>query len=295
MAALGLQEFVDALRPCTTADEIFTVFQRDIEAEGFQNISFGRMNDGDFFEVLYFHDPEGTPRDYFNENFAESDPVVQMPTHSASPFSCSESNTHFGQARSAQTVIEVCRDLDLYGDISIPFHGPNGRCDIFCLGLREKRTIGPAHMAVITMKAYATWLRFNDIKAAAQLAAIVTRPAPSAGTVPDGCAECRHHDGPAKITHDECRALVIADTSYRRYRSGFTELNDMIIDIVGPDNFNQLQYRGLLIDEPDDERMRFVARPSPIATAHLKTCPAVPEIREQVWLLYVNNNERPDL
>lgn len=287
MAAHPLEEFIDSLRRYTSEEQLFAAYRREIEAEGFQNISFGRLKDGEFFEAPLVHVPEGAVGIYFNENFAENDPVVLHLQNAKSTFTWVEANARFGQTRPAQTVIEVCRDLGLHSGVTIPFHGPKGRCDIFSLSLRDKRQIDPARMTIITMKTYATWLRFNEIDALRGATNAASHP-PANLTVAG-----QHRDGTYKITAEECRGLVIADIAHSRYRAGLTELNDSLAKVLGEDLFDQLKYRGLLIDEPDDARWHYSARPTPVARAHLRTCADVARVRDQIWQLYVRIDERP--
>lgn len=286
MAALDLQEFVDQIGRCTTEDQLFERYRSDIENEGFQNISFARLGGPQFFEAPFIHVPDGAASVYFNENFAEHDPVFAALPTSANPFTWASVNDSPGLSAPAVTVVETCRDLGLHSGFAIPVHGPGGRCDLFSLSLRDKRTIDPARMTIITMKTYATWMRYNEIDCAARL------QLQAAGS---DCAggHAHHHDGLARITSEECRALVVADIAHRRYRAGLTELNDKLLDVLGKVMFERLRDRGLLADLPDDARWRYFASPTPLARAHLRTCPSVAPVRDTVWQLYVRADERP--
>jgi hypothetical protein len=291
MPSHRLEEFIDSLRRCQTSDELFALYRADIEAEGFQNIVFSQLGTDDGFEVPFLNVPDGAAGVYVSENFAEYDPVLAAVPLTRSPFSWANANLRTELSRPARTVIEVCRELGLHSGITIPLHGPGKRCDLFSLSLRDKRSIDPASLPIVAMKSYAAWVRFYEIDEARKFASLDRITGRQEATA--NGAEAPHRDGSAKISPDECQALVIADVAHRRYRAGLPELNDKLTTVLGVEMFDRLQRRGLLYDEPDDNRWRYFARPSPIARAHLRTCGHVAGVRDQIWQLHVRLDERP--
>jgi hypothetical protein len=293
MPAPALEAFVDAIGRCKTGGELFSIFQKNIEAEGFQNIVFSQLGTDDGFEVPYLSAPEGAAAIYFSENFAEHDPILWSAKQTPVPFTWADATSRLDLTRPARRVMEVCRDIGIHSGITIPLHGPGRRCDLFSLSLRDKRQIDPARLNIITMKSYAVWLRFYEIDDALQLALpekIANDPQVASGS---GGMTASHTDGSADISEDECHALIITDIAHRRYRAGLPELNDKLTNVLGAEMFDRLKRRGLVFDEPDDTRWRYFAKPSPIARSHLRFCSNVANVRDDLWQLHVRMDERP--
>jgi Autoinducer binding domain len=293
MPAYPLDAFVDAVGRCKTADDLFAVFRRDIEAEGFQNIAFSQLGTDEGFEIPFLSVPDGAASVYFSENFAEHDPVLITAKQSAAPFTWAEVISKLDLARPARRVMEVCRDIGLHSGITIPMHGPGRRCDLFSLSLRDKRSLDRTRMNIITMKSYAVWLRYYEIADAFAFDFPADAPGASVGVPVRVANAASHLDGSAAISEDECQALVITDIAHRRYRAGLPELNDKLTKVLGAEMFDRLKRRGLVFDEPDDARWRYYAKPSPIARSHLRTCMGVPGVRDNLWQLHVRLDERP--
>jgi Autoinducer binding domain len=293
MPVRALDEFVDAVGRCKTAEQLFSAFRADVEAEGFQNIVFSQLGTGEGFEIPFLSVPDGAAGVYFSENFAEHDPVLANVKQSAAPFTWSEVISKLDLARPARRVMEVCRDIGLHSGITIPMHGPGRRCDLFSLSLRDKRSLDPARLNIITMKSYAVWLRYYEIADAFQFDFSRNTSSAPDSVQERATAAASHFDGSAAISQDECQALIITDIAHKRYRAGLPELNDKLSNVLGAEMFDRLKRRGLVFDEPDDTRWRYFARPSPIARSHLRTCIGVPGVRDNLWQLHVRMDERP--
>jgi hypothetical protein len=292
MPSRTVEEFSERIRRCSTADELFAVFRKDVEAEGFQNIAFSQLGTDEGFEIPYLNVPDGTASVYFAENFAEHDPVLAIVPQTTSPFSWAEAPKFLELSRQARNVMESCRELGVHSGITIPMHGPGRRCDLFSLSLRDKLSIDPASVPIVAMKSYATWVRYYEIDGIQQFNGL-QEIAGDGAAAPHESLSTPHRDGSARITKEECQALVITDIAHRRYRAGLTDLNDNLTTVLGVEMFDRLQNRGLIFDEPDDMRWRYFARPSPIARSHLRTCGHVPSMRERIWQLHVRLDERP--
>lgn len=292
MTPNSLDEYAAAVTACVTTDELFALYRAEMEAEGFQNISFLKYSPSGDHEIPFLELPSGFPGVYLAENLADDDPVFVTMRQTSRPFTWADMMIRCDWHKPARNVMSTCRDLKVHGGLSIPFHGPNGQCDVFGLSYRDKRTIDPARLSLVTLKTFTCWYRYQDIEAANAVLSLAGLTN-SVASKPRREKILAHAAGPAGISAQECRALVIVDVSDRRYRSGLTELNDKIPQVVGEELFGRLLTRGLIYDEPDDERWRFYSRPSPIGRAHLKKCPSVTAVREQIWRLHVRKDERP--
>ncbi len=292
MGPSPLEVYVAEISACSTADDVFIAFRKEMQREGFENIVFVRyMPDGEH-EIPFIELPPEMPRVYLGEKFIESDPVVLSLGMRTKPFMWSDMMREFDWDKRSRHVYGACEDLGCMNGLTIPFHRPNGRCDFFSLSYRQKRTIDPARQTAVQMKAYATWLGINDFDTRYSYPGL----GPSAGAPASGAVSCCHRAGTnMEISADECRAIVAVDIAYRRYKAGFIELNATVQSFIGKDVIDALIDRGIIYEDTDDDHWRFVFRPGPIARAHLKSCPAVPYHRDDVCRRIVRSTERPEV
>ena len=288
MQPATLDDYVGSVGRCATIDDLMSVYRKEIASEGFQNLVIFRTGGPNGIEIPYLEMPDGFVSSYLAENFIDIDPVLAAVPQFARGFRWDDLMRRSDVSKPARDMMGACGELGVRSGVTMIFHGPDGRSDCFSLSCRDKRTTDKVRMEIINLKTYSTWLRFTAIEAISHLRGFGT----SAAIEPNSLSPA-HSDGPLSINEQECRALVIAQTAYRRYRAGLIELSDSLPDILGPDMFDRLQRRGLIYDEPDDLRWRYYTKPSPIAHAHLNTCGAVTSVRNEIWQLHVRGNERP--
>lgn len=207
MRPVPLEDYVSEIAACTTADQAFAVFRREVEAEGFQNVVFVRHMPSGEHEVPFIELPEDFPRVYLGENFFEGDPVLLSLKLRSRPFTWDEMMRDHDWSKQVRDVFGACGELGAKNGVTIPFHLPNGRCDYFSLSFRQKRAFNVRRLTIINMKAYATWQRFNELDIFRK--AHVHLPSADAPRAQKGSqAECPHHETSVEITAEECHAIV---------------------------------------------------------------------------------------
>lgn len=294
MGPSPLEMYLAEISACTTADDLFVAFRKEMRLEGFENISFLKYSPAGDHELPMLDVPDHFAHTYLASRFIDDDPVITLLGQKKSAFTWSQMMSSRPWSKKARNVMENCRELGVMNGVSIPFYGPEGNCDVFSLSFRSTCVFEPARLPIVSMKTYSCWRRFQEITSAEQVMVRCGFQAASGDAQADHSEACGHHaEGFSGISAEECRALVLTDVAYRRYQAGLTELNDALHVILGQDVYDRLQERGLIYEEPDDDRFRFIAKPSPIARSHLKSCQAVAQIRESVWRLNVRPDERP--
>ena len=288
MPAGSLDDYVNSVGRCMSIGELMSVFRDEIESEGFQNIVLLRMGSDDGLEITYADVPQGLLNTYLAENFPENDPVRAAIPRSAHGFRWDDLLAHGNISKPARDVMGVFEKLGVHSAMTLIFHGAGGRSGCFSLSCRDHHVTDATRREIVNLKTYTTWLRLIAIEAN-QCSRRLVANLPSK----ESLRLEPHADGPLVINAQECRALVIAQTAYRRYQAGLIELSDRLQDIVGLEMFDRLQRRGLIYDEPDDMRWRYYSKPSPIAQAHLKTCAAVTGVRNEIRQLHICASERP--
>ncbi len=292
MPALSVDEYMAAVNACTGSDELFSVYRSEIEREGFQNVVFVRQSHAEIVEVPYLSVADGALETYLEQNLADHDPMVRL-VHNRRPAFTWDEMEQQCVSKAERDTLGICREIGCTGGYAMPFYGPNGMSDVFDITFREPRVMNLSRVNVLSMKTYATWLRFQELDSVA-----ITRQIMQPTEVPGHSKRRRrsprhHHDGLERISAEECRALVICEIAVRRYKAALTELNDGLKKTLGAEMFHRLRSRGLLSDVPDDDNMRYYYEPSPVAVAHLRRCSHVTDVRNQAWQLHVRTDERP--
>lgn len=298
-----LEDFVNLLEDCTSIEDLFLLYQDEIGREGYQNIAFARFGGAPSgFEVPFGNLPEGFVKTYLQERFWEDDPILAAAQNSARPFTWIDEMVRKTHSEAAYRVMQAAAELGVRGGVTLPFHQPGGRFDLFSLSMRDKRFLDPNRINIVNLKTYAALQRYLALVDGkpAQREAAATAPVPAAACCeelpgPASSLHPQHGAGVGAIGEPECAALVLVDIAWRRYSAGLVELNRRIPEIIGEGELNGFIDRGLIEEEPDDERFRFFLKPSPVGHNHLRLCPHVIATRKDVWRQHIQKNERPDV
>lgn len=292
MTAHSVDEYMAAVNACTGSDELFSVYRTEIEREGFENVVFVRQAYAKIVEVPYLSVPDGALESYLEQNLADHDPMVRLVNNRAPAFTWTEMEQQC-VSKAERDTLGLCREIGCTGGYAMPFYGPHGMSDVFDITFRRPRALNLGRVNVLSMKTYATWLRFQELDSVA-ITHRIMQPSQSPRLTKRARRTPAHHrDGHERISADECRALVICEIAVRRYKAALTELNDGLQKTLGAEMFQRLRSRGLLLDVPDDDKMRYYYEPSPVAVAHLRRCSHVTDVRDQAWQLHARPGERP--
>jgi Autoinducer binding domain len=292
MSGPSVDAYIAAIDACSSTEQLFSLYRREIEREGFDNVVFVRQDGAQIVEIPYLSVPDGALEVYLEENLAETDPMVRLVNARTPAFTWTEMARRC-TSKAERDTLGICREIGCTGGYAMPFYGPHGVSDVFDITFRKTNTLNVGRLKQLSMKTYGTWLRFHELDSVDTGRHIIGNDTAASRSAQKGSALRHHRDGHECISADECRALVICAIALRRYKAGLTELNDGLLQTLGADIFYRLRSRRLLLDLPDDDHMRYYYSPSPVAVAHLKRCAHAAEVSEDAWRLHVRDTERP--
>lgn len=302
----SIDTYVALIDACVTIEDLFRLFQDEIEREGYQNVVFARFGGrNDRLEVPYGRFPDDVARTYFEKRMWEDDPVVAASQTSARPFAWVDEMVRKPHSAAAWRVMEIKKELGLSGGMTMPFHGPDGHWDFFSLSMCDRRLLNSHRIPIVNLKSYATLQRYLVLEEAAKQRIqnlFASAPRGTGALATDATAACtddhghpQHGDGVGVISDAECHALVLADIAWRRYGAGLLKLNERVPEIIGDAPLRTYISRGLIEEEADDTRFRYVLKPSPVGQNHIRICPCVPAIRSEIWENLVEASEAPQV
>lgn len=279
-----LEEYLKTIEICKTADDLLAAFRRELTRDGLSGITVTRLG------------PAG-PTGAWN-------PLLALP-----PFAVAGREGDYGRDCAAEFELPAGSSLiakfNLGGSAAVPpgddpasggyrarFHGPGGRCDVFQFNAPCARPLDAARLAAAEAKAYATWVRLTILEAGASADCDKPLSNPTL-TLRKDEEPLRHIEEASGITEQQCRALLIADISYRRYKAGLIELNQKLPSVLGTGMLEALEAKGLVHEKADDEHWRYFTKPSALGRAHLASCPAAARWREEIWRNIVRRGEKP--
>lgn len=303
----SIDRFATLVQECATIEQLFALYDAEMQREGYQNIVFARVNGRvDQLEVPYGKVPEGDAKLYFQERMWEHDPVLAASQTTALPFTWIDILMRKSLSEAARRVMDLSAAIGVQGGFTIPFHRPGGQWDLISLSMRDQSLLDAARIPFVTLKTLGMMQRYLELEERAAQRQNARDRIVSAATGADGCnghshgASCKdgcvhpqHGDSVGTIDDEACRALVLVDIAWRRYSAGFLDLNERVPDIIGNGSLKAFVDRGLIEEEPDDFRFAYVFKPSPVGRSHLKSCPCVTNWRDEVWDNYVEVHERP--
>jgi hypothetical protein len=296
----SIDTFLKCVQRSSTFDELFALYGEEMRHEGYQNVVFARLGGRDEFEVPWGDVPEGIAGIYFQERLWEADPILAASRLTSRPFTWADELIRSAHSEAAQRVMELARNKGVKGGLTLPFHGPDGRFDIVSLSMRDGRALDPTRIVHVHVKTYAMWQRYLDLDSQLRDATSITGTFSTllssrnrAKGPPEIAASVHPQSGPGvgTVADAECQALVLVDVSRRRYRAGLVDLNNRVEGIIGGHRLQGYIDRGLIEEEADDNRFCFYFKPSPVGQSHVKRCPCVPAIRDQVWRQHVDMHE----
>lgn len=296
--------FAALVQECATVEQLFALYDAEMNSEGYQNIVFARVNGRlDQLEVPYGNVPEGDAKLYFQERMWEHDPVLAASQTTALPFTWIDIMMRNSLSEAARRVMELSAAIGDKGGLTIPFHRPGGHWDLISLSMRDDSLLDAARIPFVTLKSYAIVQRYLELEArTGQPQNARGKTGLRKGQCCDGhpravakpqLSHPQHGTSVGPIDDEACRALVLVDIAWRRYCAGFLDLNERVPGIIGNGALKAFVDRGLIEEEPDDFRFAYVFKPSPIGRSHLKACPCVTNWRDEVWDNYVHVHERP--
>jgi hypothetical protein len=292
----SVETFIEQAQRCETVDELGALHVRAMAEEGYANVIFCRVTADGGMVMPWVSVPTGYIETYRAHRFETADPILARLPSSRSLLRWSDVTDTVALTKPEWDVMENSRAMGIHSGISLPFHGPDGQCDIFSMSLRENEPPDPARTPIVEAKTFHTWSRYWHL---------VNGFTPATGVPGAELAEGErrrfhfitddrsHRGGPPGMTSTQCRALVLVDVAARRADAGLLDLTLNLSRYCAAADLEYLLRHGLVMEVPDDFLMRYLLAPSVIGRAHLCSCPAAPEFRRGVWEMDVRRRELP--
>ncbi|MEW5963355.1 MAG: autoinducer binding domain-containing protein [Pseudomonadota bacterium] len=292
------EEFREAVNNCATVEALFAHYRQAMAAEGYENIAFTVLHACGFAELPFLELPRGFAQTYIEQGFQFRDPVLKVAPHRRAPYFWSdlERSPHF--CRDERAVIEISREIGVHSGVTVPFQGPEGVVELFSLSQRARNSLDPSRTPIVHARTFEVRRRYWEL---AEIAAgtaghafgdgsfgMRVDPAPWA---PIGA----HVGGPAGMTSDHCRALVMVEVAARRWEAGLTGMNETLSRHCAEADLDYLLSWGLASEVADDDRWRYYLAPTVLGRKHLACCPDVPRHRRTVLRLALLRGEVPSL
>lgn len=293
------EDFREAVGSCSTVAELFAQYRTAMALEGYDNIAFTVLHPNGYAELPFLELPHGFAETYIEQGFQFRDPVLKAAPHARAPFFWSdlERNPHF--CSDERAVIEISREIGVHTGVTVPFQGPEGVVELFSLSQRVSNRLDPARTAIVHARTFEVRRRYWELADVAATAAT----APAFG---DGALGLRvepapwtpldaHNHGPAGMTSDHCRTLVLVEIAARRWEAGLPRLNEALGRHCSESALEFLLSWGLVCEVADDERWRFYLAPTVLGRRHLACCPDAPRHRRAVSRLALTRGEVPSV
>ena len=282
---LTIEDYIEQTGRCHTVAELGKLFLQAIQEEGFENLSFCRVQNKRTTSSPWLIFPDGFVSTYYDNAMYRHDPFLSRVPRASGPMYWDDIELHGQLLKSEREMLGRSRECGVHSGLSIPFHGPDGHCDIIGLSLRRNDRPDRSRTGIIQAKTTHTRWRYWQI---------VQEQRQRANTFSQD-SELIHAGGPKGMTSRHCRALVFVDVAARRWDMGFVDLNRDILRYVRVSDLEALLKWGLVTERADDDRFRFYFAPSVLGVCHMGGCEQVASHRRDIWEMDIARSEIPQL
>jgi hypothetical protein len=290
------EEFRASVGNCTSVESLFAHYRRAMAAEGYENIAFTVLHPSGRAELPFLELPRGFAETYIEQGFQFCDPVLKVAPHRRAPFYWSDLERSPQFCSDERAVIEISREIGVHSGVTIPFQGPDGVVELFSLSQRAHNALDPSRTSIVHTRSFEVRRRYWELAESAARADGLAFGDGSLGMRVDPApwAPIRAHaGGPAGMTSEHCRTLVMVEIAARRWEAGLLGLNQEIWRHCAEANLDYLLSWGLVSEVADDDRWRFYLAPTLLGRAHLASCPDVARHRRAVARLALMRGEVP--
>lgn len=281
---LTIEDYIERAERCRTVDELGQLYFKAMQEEGFENLSFCRVKNKRTISSPWLIFPDGFIDHYYDGALYRHDPFLSRVPSANGPVYWADIEDGGRLLKVEQKFLDQARDRGVHSGLSMPFHGPDGHCDVIGLSLRRNDRPDRSRTAIIQAKTTHTRWRYWHLIQDQQYAAAVNQD-----------NELIHIGGPRGMTGRHCRTLVFVDVAARRWEMGFTDFNRDILKHVRASDLEALLRWGLVTERADDDRFRFYFAPTVLGTCHLGACGQAARHRCDIWEMDIARREMPKL
>jgi LuxR family quorum-sensing system transcriptional regulator SolR len=189
------EDFAERSLEAGSIGELGAMFQRAIEAEGFDNFGLAEVSAFKLKHLALGRFPDGFLAHYRDRNYERIDPIIALSLHAVLPFYWEEALPRT-MTKKQKAFLGECRDLGVHSGITMPFHSPGGRVDVVSISQRHRNRPDRKRQSLVYAMSAQFWQRslvFEDKAAVAHapLAELSPREVECLAWVRDGVA---YHD-----------------------------------------------------------------------------------------------------
>ncbi len=281
---LTIEDYIERAELCRTVDELGKLFLQAMQEEGFENLSFCRVENKRTTSSPWLIFPDGFVSTYYGTAMYRNDPFLSRVPRAIGPMYWDDIELHGRLEKLEREMLGRSRECGVHSGLSIPYHGPDGQCDIIGLSLRRNDRPDRSRTSIVQAKSTHTRWRYWQIVQALQRDPPLIQ---DTGLI--------HLGGPKGMTFSHCRALVFVDVAARRWDMGFVDLNRDILRYVRVSDLEALLKWGLVTERADDDRFRFYFAPTVLGVCHMGGCEQVASHRRDIWEMDIARSEIPQL
>lgn len=161
----GVQAFIERSHDAGSLSSLKEMFLGAVEAEGYENAVFARVQNRRLVSVPWSEFPKGYLSTYKAEEWDRIDPVVQRIHSAQRPFGWNQMYSRRGFTREQSTFFEQCRELGVHSGITVPIRGGAGEMDLVSLSMRDNTAVPRDDLTRLYVMSVQYWIKFRELTA----------------------------------------------------------------------------------------------------------------------------------
>ena len=134
-----------------------------MQAEGYENLIFTSVRDGDVNQLHWLQFPDGYPEYYFENAWDTIDPILACALRARRPFLWNDAVNEGDLSKPQINFLNECEDIGVHSGIAYPFHGPGNQLDILSISRRTADLANQEKLGLLHSISIQTWTRFLEL------------------------------------------------------------------------------------------------------------------------------------
>ena len=157
------EDFVELSQQATTVEGLQRLYSETVQAEGYENLIFTSVRDGDVNQLHWLQFPDGYPEYYFENAWDTIDPILACALRARRPFLWNDAVNEGDLSKPQINFLNECEDIGVHSGIAYPFHGPGNQLDILSISRRTADLANQEKLGLLHSTSIQTWTRFLEL------------------------------------------------------------------------------------------------------------------------------------
>ena len=157
------EDFVELSQQATTVEGLQRLYSETVQAEGYENLIFTSVRDGDVNQLHWLQFPDGYPEYYFENAWDTIDPILACALRARRPFLWNDAVNEGDLSKPQINFLNECEDIGVHSGIAYPFHGPGNQLDILSISRRTADLANQEKLGLLHSISIQTWTRFLEL------------------------------------------------------------------------------------------------------------------------------------